>query len=141
MIYFIQDSSTLFIKIGRTDGDPENRLKALQTGNPSGLVLLLEIEDEPDLETYLHKVFASYRERGEWFRPGPRLIAYMLEVTKENASDDARYWYEQTMCWREEALESRKLIVDAAAEVNELLEERSKASLRGISRSVVDAIP
>ncbi len=78
MIYFIQDSGTLLIKIGFTDGYPANRLLALQTGNPSGLVLLKTTEGAKSDEAELHRRFADARERGEWFRPTPELFRFMI---------------------------------------------------------------
>lgn len=78
MIYFIQDALTCRIKIGYTDGDPRERLKALQVGNPSALVLLASTVGDKTEEHRLHELFAHVRERGEWFRPIPELIVYLL---------------------------------------------------------------
>ena len=60
-----------FYKIGNSK-NPKNRLKALQTSNPSQLNLVLEYEtDYKDealfLERELHNFFAPFREKGEWF--------------------------------------------------------------------------
>jgi len=81
MIYFIQDQTTLLIKIGFTDGDPLNRLAALQTGNPSGLVLLHTLPGGKTAEADLHARFASARERGEWFRPVPDMLLELMRPT------------------------------------------------------------
>jgi fumarate reductase subunit D len=67
-VYVISDGNR--VKIGKTTTDPQKRLSTLQTGNPRKLELLHQFEcRNPDrLEKYLHKLFASKRERGEWFR-------------------------------------------------------------------------
>lgn len=80
MIYFIQDASTLLIKIGFTDSAPEKRLAQLQTGCPGELMLLLMIEGGQNDEADLHERFDDLRERGEWFRPGPMLIGLMIDL-------------------------------------------------------------
>lgn len=85
MIYFIQDSTRNYIKIGFTDGSPENRRKALQTGNSSGLTLLLETEGTMQDEKSLHQRFASSREIGEWFRPTPDLLLFIIEIARKPA--------------------------------------------------------
>lgn len=82
MIYFIQDQGTLFIKIGFSAEPAERRLAALQTGNPSGLVLLLTLPGERAAESHLHQRFAFARERGEWFRPMPDILAFMLDAAR-----------------------------------------------------------
>ncbi len=80
MIYFIQDDSILNIKIGHTAAnDAGERLRALQTGSPSGLVLLYSMPGGPDLEKQLHQRFAEARVQGEWFRPVPYLIRFILD--------------------------------------------------------------
>lgn len=83
MIYFIQDSGTLAIKIGYTAGDsPEARRKALQTGNPSPLVLLAAAEGDTTDEAALHRRFAEARIGGEWFRPVPELITTIIAAAR-----------------------------------------------------------
>lgn len=79
MIYFIQDQSTYCIKIGFTDGEAMDRLKALQTGCPAGLSLLSTMSGDKSKEKELHAKFADLWERGEWFRPGAELISYLLD--------------------------------------------------------------
>jgi hypothetical protein len=74
MIYFIQEEATCHIKIGHTDGDPLDRLRALRTGSPSPLVLLGVLPGGFAEEQSLHRRFATARVQGEWFRPVPELI-------------------------------------------------------------------
>lgn len=79
MIYFLQDSATLNIKIGFTSGDADARKAALQTGNPSPLVLLGTAEGEAFAESALHRRFAAFRVAGEWFLPAPPLIEAIVK--------------------------------------------------------------
>ena len=78
-IYIISQKNSLeqdilaesFYKIGNSK-NPQKRLKALQTSNPSQLKLVLEyVTDYKDealfLERELHDLFAPFREKGEWF--------------------------------------------------------------------------
>ncbi len=79
MIYFIQDESALFIKIGYTAADDAmERLRDLQTGCPSGLVLLYSMPGSMDYERELHQRFSHARVRGEWFQPVPDLLRFIL---------------------------------------------------------------
>lgn len=74
MIYFIQDTLTCHIKIGFTDGDPDARLRALQTGNPNPLVLLGTSQGDLEDEQDLHRRFSEWRVQGEWFKPAKAVI-------------------------------------------------------------------
>jgi len=75
MVYFITDGE--FIKIGKSE-NPIDRMKKMQTGNARELKMLATYQcyDE-DLEGYIHKRFATYRFRGEWFFPSKELFAFM----------------------------------------------------------------
>lgn len=64
-IYFIKAGRS--VKIGYTTGDPERRLRELQTANPRKLVLLAAIPGSREDEVRLHKKFDSDRVTGEWF--------------------------------------------------------------------------
>ncbi len=81
MVYFIQDSRTFAIKIGFTEQDePDDRIAALQTGNPSELKVLCTIDMVGrDYEAILHEQFAPYRIAGEWFHPDPEIIRLMIQ--------------------------------------------------------------
>jgi hypothetical protein len=79
MIYFIQDDVSLAIKIGFTTRPPRQRLKELQESCPSGLTLLFTMPGGPFIESKLHKRFVAAYVRGEWFRPVPALIHYMIQ--------------------------------------------------------------
>jgi len=62
-VYLIEDSNNNCYKIGVTKGEPEKRLKKLQTGNPSKLELkyLYECEYPYRLESMLHSHYKSYK--------------------------------------------------------------------------------
>lgn len=68
-VYLIEDRNNNCFKIGVTKGEPEKRLKKLQTGNPSKLELryLYECEYPYRLESMLHSHYKSYNELNEWF--------------------------------------------------------------------------
>lgn len=68
-VYLIEDSNNNCYKIGVTKGEPEKRLKKLQTGNPSKLELkyLYECEYPYRLESMLHTHYKYYNELNEWF--------------------------------------------------------------------------
>lgn len=68
-VYLIEDCNNNCYKIGVTKGEPEKRLKKLQTGNPSKLELryLYECEYPYRLESMLHSHYKSYNELNEWF--------------------------------------------------------------------------
>lgn len=67
MIYYIACTATQRIKIGYTRGEPEVRLKQLQTGSASDLRLMACHQGTADDERALHERFATHRIRGEWF--------------------------------------------------------------------------
>lgn len=80
MIYFIQDSARNHIKIGFTEADnAEVRRRALQTSNAAELKIIFTMPGDRKTEKELHEQFASSRECGEWFRPSPELLAYIVE--------------------------------------------------------------
>lgn len=66
-VYFIKDMSTNYIKVGYS-ADAHKRLRALQTGNPSTLSLVAQIENGTmDIEREIHNGLDAHRIRGEWF--------------------------------------------------------------------------
>ena len=71
-IYLIKsyNESEVLYKIGFTRGKPENRLKALETGNPNEMELFKVFDTKFDtkMETALHNKFKYNRIKNEWFR-------------------------------------------------------------------------
>lgn len=91
MIYFIQDSRTLDIKIGYTSRSVMDRLATLQTGNAGKLEVIACMPGEQCDETSLHVKFAGDRIGGEWFRPSPALLRHLaFTVVGQGMSDEAR---------------------------------------------------
>ncbi len=79
MIYFLQDSGDFAIKIGSTGADdPLERVRSLQTGNPRPLVLLGTMPGNEEDERALHCRFSAHRLHGEWFRPAPQVLLFLI---------------------------------------------------------------
>lgn len=68
-VYLIQDIDNDTYKIGVTKGDPQTRLKKLQTGNSCKLEIkyLYECKYPYRLETMLHNYYKEYQVINEWF--------------------------------------------------------------------------
>ena len=83
MIYFIQAGNDGPIKIGKAQS-PEARRRELQTGNHEKLNLIKEIPGDADRENSIHKDLGSYRyrDRSEWFRATPEVLAYIDKVAR-----------------------------------------------------------
>jgi len=81
-IYFIKSATTNLIKIGRTSGEPETRLKALCTSSPDNLSLLGFIDEGKSghTEGSLHDKFLSKRIRGEWFEADAELCQFIDSI-------------------------------------------------------------
>lgn len=81
-VYFIR-SEAGNIKIGWTDKEPHERLKALQTGSDGELTLAGWMDGTVNNERALHIKFAPYRIRrnGEWFRPAPELLEFIRKLS------------------------------------------------------------
>jgi len=80
MIYFIQSGKTGPVKIGKSIA-PEKRLRQFQTHSVEQLYLLQVIPGDLALERKLHHQFEALHIRGEWFNPGPELLAYIDSLT------------------------------------------------------------
>ncbi len=66
------------VKIGKTSGKPEVRLKHLQTGSSEQLTLLLVIDG--DCERQLHRRFKFLRKHREWYALTPGIRAFVKAV-------------------------------------------------------------
>lgn len=80
MIYYIACTSTQRMKIGYTRGEPEVRLKQLQTGSAADLRLMACHQGSADDERMLHERFAEDRIRGEWFSVSDQLLEHISLV-------------------------------------------------------------
>lgn len=84
-VYFIRtkDAANL-IKIGKST-NVAKRIDGLQTGSPAQLELIgtiecVNVQQAGSLEKLLHRVFACYRTRGEWFTSGAPLRELVAAV-------------------------------------------------------------
>jgi hypothetical protein len=87
VIYYIACTATERLKIGYTRGEPEVRLKQLQTGSAANLRLIACHEGSPETEKWLHREFADERCRGEWFDMSERLFEHVSLVVWFVATD------------------------------------------------------
>jgi len=71
-LYFAKAKNGL-IKIGQS-GDPDRRLRDLQTMSPIPIDMVLVLDGMAASEGALHEWFADSRTHGEWFRPTDRLL-------------------------------------------------------------------
>lgn len=85
MIYFVQVENDGPIKIGFA-ADIHKRISELQIANPYELSLIGCMRGDKEKEKRLHKKFVKYWIRGEWFKPGKKLLKYIY--TYGNASPD-----------------------------------------------------
>ena len=93
VVYFILAPKAQMVKIGQCrEGDPPtNRLKALQTGNPETLEVLLVLDCKPPFEEdQLHWRFRKYRGSGEWFEYRDELLDFVKKkrLNPSITSDD-----------------------------------------------------
>lgn len=67
VVYFVKNGVRDRVKIGFSEGH-KTRLGALQNASPDELSLIGTIPGTIKTERKMHKRFAEYREKGEWFR-------------------------------------------------------------------------
>jgi len=77
-VYFVICMDAERCKIGFTKGDVEKRLKNLQTGSASELIMIAKHPGTTETERRLHEKFAANRLHGEWFELTNELRAYMV---------------------------------------------------------------
>lgn len=89
-VYFIRNEETDAIKIGKCDDDENliDRLQTLQTANSAQLKILATTKDYSEAE--LHQRFADFRIRNEWFRPGERLVKFIITAAEKYANKPVR---------------------------------------------------
>lgn len=86
-IYLVLSEDQNLGKIGYCSEPPEQRLCAMQTGNPALLRLECVIPGTRRQEGIIHKVLAEYRQTGEWFRD-PDLLRIVFDVLYSEAMND-----------------------------------------------------
>lgn len=87
-VYFIQQTDTGHIKIGHTEGSPDQRLKQLQTGHSTTLKLIGTVTGSRTDEAAWHRRFKDLRMEGEWFKAEPMLLAAIQEATRGAAASN-----------------------------------------------------
>lgn len=73
-----------FVKIGKTSGRPDSRIKELQTGCPFPIQLVGHVRGGMSKERELHRSFADYRAHGEWFRHEGALAEFIRTIKGES---------------------------------------------------------
>ncbi len=77
-VYFLRVVPDGVVKIGWTKNDPGIRCDAIRTGSAVPLEVLGAIAAESQAEERrLHTRFRQLWSHGEWFRPGPDLLAFI----------------------------------------------------------------
>lgn len=68
-VYLIGSLDSMFFKIGISK-NPQSRLKALQTSNPTPLEIITacKCSRPSDEESKLHALYGKHRQQGEWFK-------------------------------------------------------------------------
>jgi len=78
-IYFIQAGHR--VKIGLTD-KPEDRVRALMTGQPHDVRIIAMMDGGFAQEKALHKKFAKYHVRREWYKFSKEIKDYVAKLPK-----------------------------------------------------------
>jgi len=76
-LYCIQAGTRGPVKIGISN-NPWKRLQSIQTSIPSPLKLVAQWAGNREDEQELHLRFKKFWVRGEWFRPEPEILNYVL---------------------------------------------------------------
>jgi Meiotically up-regulated gene 113 len=79
LVYFVQAESGGPVKIGSA-ADPEERLRTLQAASAERLVIRGVRLGGFKEERRLHRRFARYHLRGEWFEPREELLALAVDA-------------------------------------------------------------
>ena len=85
-VYFVQAVDGGPIKIG-ISFDPTSRLRSIQTGSHSKLIVIGTIPGGRRKERELHERFREFRLNGEWFRAESALLDFICEETEPNEGD------------------------------------------------------
>ena len=69
LVYLLKTQDLDEYKIGFTKGDIKKRLKSLQTGCPSEIIIVNSFESKfaTKIESSLHFMWGHFRVSGEWF--------------------------------------------------------------------------
>lgn len=87
-VYFLQGESGGPIKIG-TSRNIKGRLRTHQSSNPTALRVLATIKGGRETESDIHRMFAKYQVKREWFEPSPEILAYINECRRGRRDYDS----------------------------------------------------
>ncbi len=90
-IYFIQADDGP-IKIGFSGGRHSRRFSSIRTNSHAELKLLAIIDGTLSQENEMHKRFDSLHIRGEWFRPGAPLLAFLATLPPPPSMSKKRHF-------------------------------------------------
>jgi hypothetical protein len=85
-VYFVQAGDGGPIKIG-TSKRPNARLASLRTSHAAELRVLAIVPGTARFEAWIHRLFASDRQRGEWFAPSERLCIFIAGLLMQQGRD------------------------------------------------------
>lgn len=83
MIYFIRGKESGNIKIGYST-NPDKRKSNLQTSHYEELELIGLMDGSLEDEATIHKTFASFNIRGEWYRPSQEILEFVDNNAKRS---------------------------------------------------------
>lgn len=92
-IYFILSEEVSRVKIGRSSS-PETRMNEMQTGSPTKLLLICEIELPMKYEGILHEFFKDDRSHGEWFEYSEDIKTFICMVQEKGGGSVVRFFNE-----------------------------------------------
>jgi hypothetical protein len=81
-IYILQGELTGLVKIGAAV-NVDVRVSALQSNSPDELILLWSGPGTKQTEAWAHRLLASHRAHGEWFRPTDDVVAFVTLAQDE----------------------------------------------------------
>lgn len=93
-VYFIQQETTNYVKIGFTKEDPIKRLSTLKTSSPFDLKIigLIETDNCVKKESDLHNIYKEKRVKGEWFLLSDEEIQFIkLKYNADCSSEFYKY--------------------------------------------------
>lgn len=91
-IYFIQCKETKRVKIGIAN-NPSNRFDQIQTSCHTDLRWLGLMWRPRYMEKRLHRAFAKFHARGEWFEGAPEVVEYVFFNAKMTQEKRQLLWH------------------------------------------------
>ena len=71
MVYFVKCGSSVKVGYSRSVGSAWERMKNMQTGNPTELEMVKVVLGGLTEERKIHRLFETYLIRGEWYKFDP----------------------------------------------------------------------